>query len=195
MTLILGIDPSQKTGFSFWDDARSLSSMTTGLIKAPVGKNIPIEEKAASLGRQLCLMIRQQRPDIIAIEEPMRRLPAGGTRKVKFLGEEQQVEGPAGGAAAMISSNQIVGAIVCVCAIKDIPFITLMPSTWRKHWFGFGTHSGWTREDWKKAARERCSVLKIAVSSHDAAEACGIAFAATATPEFKMLRHQKEKAA
>ncbi|GGD43211.1 hypothetical protein [Aureimonas glaciei] len=192
MALILGIDGAQKTGFCFYDDTRSMSAMRPGLIKA-TGEQI--EDKAASIARQICLMIRKDRPDFIAIEEPLRTMPGGVKRKVKFMGEQEEVQGGAGGTLALISSNQIVGAIAAVCAIKDIPFVTISSSSWRKQFLGFGRSPGLDRTGWKKAARDRCAALKITVTSDDAAEACGIAFAATATPEFKMLRHQKEKAA
>lgn len=213
MTLIYGIDPGQNCGLSIWDDQRSISSMQASLIKAksktPEGNKIQIERKAAFIARELVLKMREAWPDFVAVEMPMRSRPRiGGSRPVimgkEFDGDEDE-GGEGGGSAAMISSNQIVGAIAAVCAINDIPFVTIAVGSWRSRFFDKGFKPPLKKvkkrdkeiwvPDWKTAARERCALLGITVTNHDMAEACGIAFAATATPEFKMLRHQKEKAA
>ncbi|MCD1645275.1 hypothetical protein [Aurantimonas coralicida] len=191
--ILYGIDPGQHCGLCIYDDARSLAAMTPLLIKAPAGKGVPIEEKVYSIAREIGGRMRQTRPDLVAIEAPLRQMPGAGKRTVKMMGEEQEVEGSVGGSAAMISSNQIVGGIIALCGLKAIPFVTIPSATWRKQFLGFGRNPAFDRTAWKKAARERCAALKIAVTSDDAAEACGIAFAATATDTYRMIRHQQSQ--
>jgi Holliday junction resolvasome RuvABC endonuclease subunit len=192
--IIYGIDPGQKLGLCIFDDQRSLSAMVPLLIKAPPGRGIPIEQKVYAISREIGLRMRQTRPDIVAIEAPLRQMPGGGKRKAKFMGEEEEVEGAGGGSAAMISSNQIVGGIIALCALKGLPYLTIPSGTWRKQFLGFGRNPALDRAGWKKAARERCAALRIAVTTDDAAEACGVAFAATATDTYRMMKHTQSQA-
>ncbi|MEC5289411.1 MULTISPECIES: hypothetical protein [unclassified Aurantimonas] len=196
--ILYGIDPGQNCGLCIYDDGRSLAAMQASLIKAPAGKGVPIEEKVYSIAREIGRRMRQTRPDLVAIEAPLRQMPGAGKRKVKMMGEEQEVEGSVGGSAAMISSNQIVGGIIAICGLKAIPYVMIPSASWRKQFLGFGRNPAFDRAAWKKAARERCAALKISVTSDDAAEACGIAFAATATDTYRMMKHtrmQREQAA
>ncbi|MRN44953.1 hypothetical protein [Brucella sp. 09RB8918] len=86
---------------------------------------------------------------------------------------------------------QLIGLICAATAILDayrLPWVTIPSSTWRKQFLGYGRKPGFASNDWKKAAMERCQMLKIPVKKHDAAEAVGIAFAATASQQYKMLQ-------
>lgn len=172
--LILGLDVATQTGFSYYDDKAALSAIRVGTIKC-IGESY--EEKSAFLGQSLVKLIKQDRPDFIAIEQPIRTQP-GGKRTVKFMGEEEQVEGGSG-INAVISSNQLVGAASAIIGAYNIPFTTIASVTWRKAFLGFGTHKGWQRKDWKKAVRERCGQLKIRITNDDQSDAVGIAFAAS----------------
>ncbi len=183
MGLILGLDVATQTGFAFYDDKASLAAISAGTIKC-TGESY--ENKAAFLGQSLVRLIKQNKPDFIALEQPIRAQPVG-KRTVKFMGEEQEVEGTGSGLNAVISSNQLVGAASAIIGAYGIPFVTIAPVTWRKAFLGFGTHKGWQRKDWKKAARDRCNQLKIKVTNDDMADAVGIAFAASTTQAFKML--------
>lgn len=191
--LILGLDGAQNTGWALYDTAAgSLSSIKAGVIKA-AGDDY--EHKAASLGQGLVKLIREYRPDFIVIEMPIRSLPAARqVRRVKFMGEEQLEEAGGMGLNAVISSNQMVGALSAIVGAFQIPFEMIAPVTWRKQFLGFGTRPGWTRKDWKKAVRERCGQLRITVTNDDMADAVGIAFAGAATQTFKMLEHKARAA-
>ncbi|MDQ0996901.1 Holliday junction resolvasome RuvABC endonuclease subunit [Phyllobacterium ifriqiyense] len=176
MTLILSFDPAQTTGYAYYDDQAPLAAIEAGTIKC-IGESY--EDKAASLGRSLVKIIKAKRPDFIAIEMPIRTQPGQQKRNVKFMGEEQQIESSGSGLNAVISSNQLVGAISAIVGAYNIEFVTIAPVTWRKSFLGFGTHKGWTRQDWKKAVRDRCASLRIVVTNSDQADAVGIAFAAS----------------
>ncbi|HEX2753652.1 MAG TPA: hypothetical protein VHP34_11230 [Alphaproteobacteria bacterium] len=185
MTLILSFDPAQTTGFAWYDDQAPLAAIEAGTIKC-IGETY--EDKAASLGRALVKLIKARRPDFIAIEMPIRTQPGQQRRNVKFMGEEQQVEASGSGLNAVISSNQLVGAISAIVGAYNIPFVTIPSVTWRKAFLGFGTHRGWSRKDWKKAVRDRCASLRIVVTNDDQADAVGICFAASHHTALKALR-------
>lgn len=190
--LILGLDGSQSTGWALYDTAANISAIKPGVIKA-VGDDY--EHKAASLGLGLVRLLRTERPDFIVIEMPIRTMPAARqVRRVKFMGEEQIEEATGSGLNAVISSNQMVGALSGIVGAFQIPFEMIAPVTWRKQFLGFGTRPGWTRKDWKKAVRERCAQLRINVTNDDMADAVGIAFAGAATQTFKMLEHKARAA-
>lgn len=191
--LVLGLDPSQKTGFAWYDTNRSLSAIRAGVIKA---EGDCYEEMAGDLARKLGGMLRAERPDFIAIEAPLRQ-KAPVKRKAKLLGDDAPEQGAPdfGGLNAIISSNQITGALVGVASFKGIPWAMVSSGTWRKSFLGFGRQTGWARKDWKKATRERCAVLKIPVTNDDMADAVGVAFTAPGLPDFKFLQHRTEQAA
>jgi Holliday junction resolvasome RuvABC endonuclease subunit len=184
MPLILGLDPSQTTGWALYDTAASLSAIRAGVLKA-VGDDY--EHKSASIGFALMKLIKADRPDFIAIEMPIRTQPGQAKRKVKFMGEEKVEEASGSGLNAVISSNQMVGACSAIIGAFGIPFECIAPVTWRTQFLGFGRRPGWQRKDWKRAVRERCSQLKITVTNDDMADAVGISFAGSGCQTFKML--------
>lgn len=188
--IILGLDVAQKTGFAAYDDTRSLSAIRAGVLKA-VGD--AYEDKSAALGRALFILVREVKPDLIAIEMPIRTQPAG-RRTVKMMGEDEVVEGGSG-LNAVISSNQLVGAVSSVCGIKAVPFVTIAPATWRRAFLGFSRQPGWGRREWKKAVREQCAREKIEVTNDDQADAVGIAIAAKNTDTYRMLQYERQRSA
>lgn len=183
--IILGLDIAKTTGWALYDTKSNLSSIIAGTLKAD-GENF--EERSANFGNGLMNLIKKYRPHMIGIETPLRMAPMAPKRKMKFMGDELEDEASAGGGInAVISSNQLVGAASGVIGCFQIPFITISSVTWRKSFLGIGTHKGWVRKDWKKAARDRCDQLKIRVTNDDQSDAVGVAFAASGTQMAKML--------
>ncbi|RFC66471.1 hypothetical protein DYI37_03245 [Fulvimarina endophytica] len=196
MTLILGIDPAQKTGWAYYDTSRSLAAIRAGVIKA---EGDGYEEMAANLSRQLVVMMRRERPDFVSIESPLRAplqaRSAAKNRKGLDLDDQPDAAAGFGGLNAVISSNIMVGAIISAVAIKDVSWGMVSSATWRKTFLGFGRQPGWDRKAWKKATREKCAALRIPVTNDDMADAVGVAFAAPNHPIFKMMQHQRSKEA
>lgn len=191
MTLILGLDVAKQCGWAVYNTERSISAIQAGVLKA---EGEDFEDRAGALARQFGLLLKQTgRPDLVAIERPLRR-PPQGKRTVKMMGAKEKVEAN-NGIFSIISSNQLVGAVAGMCSWKGIPFITLADSTWRKSFLGFGTHKGWERKDWKKAVREACARERITVTNDDMADAVGIAIAAKNTPEFKQIQYEQSRRA
>lgn len=185
--IIMGLDPSQSTGWSRYDTGKDASAIEAGVLKA-VGDDY--EHKAAELGYRLVKLIKERKPDFVAVEMPIRSMPARQVRKVKFMGEETVEESSGSGLNAVISSNQMVGAVSAVIGAYGVPFITVAPVTWRKAFLGFGTMKGWQRKDWKKAVRAKCDSLKIIVTNDDMADAVGIAYAAKGSDAFRWIEAQ-----
>lgn len=193
--IVLGLDPAQTTGFAYYDTGLPLSAIEAGVIKCGSDTKAPIEERVGKLGRELMLMLRKRRPDFVAIEEPGRRqFEIDGEDGAKDLAGN--VTGPrTTGLASIISSNQIVGGFAMICAVKDIPFVTIPVATWRKQFLGFARKPGFKRTQWKAACRQRCAEFNIVVTNDDMADAVGVAFAAPVSDEFKMLQYERSRRA
>lgn len=193
--LILGLDIATTTGFAWYDDKASLSAIKTGLIKAQ-GENA--EEKAASLACQIVKMLRETKPDFVAIERPLPNI----MQFEKF--SDDLVDGQA--ASSTVNPNQMllptyIGAAVAIIAAYRIPFETIAPQSWHKAYYGSGfkppkkfikikrhPQGGKWVNDWKTPAVERARALKIEVRNADAAEAVGIAFAGASTQTYRMMQ-------
>lgn len=191
MALILGLDIATVTGFAWYDDKASLSSIRTGLIKA-VGDNA--EEKAADLALSLLAILKAEKPDFVAIEQPMRNVKS-------FTKEVDTLNGPEEISTINPNALQLEGlvcAAIAIVAAYRIPWGTIPSATWRKSYFGSGfkppmkqikqgKKQVW-KKDWKRAAVDRAMSLRIDVKNADAAEAVGIAFAGAQTQGYKMLQ-------
>lgn len=193
--MILGLDIATTTGFAWYEPGSSLASIKTGTFKSE-GENA--EEKAASLALQLRELFYQTeyvegraerrlvKPDFVAIEQPMRNVKS-------FRKTRQDLAGAVEEATINPNALQLEGlvcAAVAIVAAYRIPWVTISAATWRKHFLGMGRAPNFDRQAWKRAAVERCRVMRIAVKNADAAEAVGIAMAAEGTQEYRMLTRE-----
>ncbi|HWK65374.1 MAG TPA: hypothetical protein VNS34_10560 [Rhizobiaceae bacterium] len=191
--IILGLDIATTTGFAWYDaNVQSLSSIKTGLMKA---EGESPEEKAASLADQLRIMLKDQRPDFVSIEEPLRNVKTF-TKTIQTLHGPRKIQ--------TINPNQmllpgLIGGAVGIISAYRIPWQTIPSSTWRRFFFGPGFKPPIKIKEkegedpveeklWKRAAIDRCHVLRITVKNADAAEAVGIAMAGKACQRFKSLQ-------
>lgn len=190
---ILGLDPSQSTGWALYDTTAHLSAIQAGVIRVSRAEG-GYEVKAAELGRQVRAIIAAQRPDFVAVEQPLRQKPGAGKKKAKLrfsgdlvsaVDENDYDDDGGGGLNAVISSNQMVGAICGVIGVFGIPFATISVQTWRKMAYGPGSLGG--RKQAKAKARELCRQHRIIATNDDMAEAVWIAFAGAGLPQAKML--------
>lgn len=180
MKLVLGLDVATTTGFALYTVGETLSTIQTGTIKAH-GENA--EQKAAYLSAELIRIFKQEKPNFVAIEEPLRNIVPFRKKSESFVGEVEQITiNP-----NTLQLSSMTGATVAILTGFKIPWVTIPSSTWRKHFLGFGRKTGWKREDWKRATIERCRSLRIQVKNNDAADAVGIAMAGAASQEFKLL--------
>lgn len=192
--LILGLDIATTTGFAWYEPGSSLASIKTGLIKA-VGDSP--EAKSASLADQLRVMLKDCRPDFVAIEEPLRNIKAY-PKTIQTLYGKKVVH--------TVNPNQmllpaLIGAAVGIVSAYRLSWETIPSATWRKSFFGPGFkppikivqkegEEPAEEKLWKQAAIDRCRLLHITVKNADAAEAVGIAMRGEGCQRYKELRNR-----
>lgn len=196
--IILGLDPSQSTGWALYDTEAKLSAIRCGVLKISTEKGA-FEQNAGALGRALKDLVKSVgKPDFAAVEQAPRQpygsfKPKGRPATVRFMGEDMPAQGgdEAGGGNGLqstLSTNQMAAALTSVLGCFNIPFETMTDGEWRKLAYGFGKRAGWARPDWKRHARQMCAQMKITATNDDMAEACWIAFAGASCPKFKLLQ-------
>ena len=197
--IILGLDPSQKTGWALYDTAEpKLNHIRCGVLRVQ-GEKGEFEANAGLLGDLLVKLIKQVgKPDFAALERAPRQpygahKPKGGM--IKFMGQELPAQGSekegGNGLQSTLSTNQMAAALSAVLGAFGIPFDTLTDSEWRKASYGFGRRAGWARPDWKRHARQTCALHKIDVTNDDMAEACWIAYAGASLQTFKEIERKR----
>lgn len=198
--IILGLDPSQSTGWALYDTEQSrkdgnqpFKHIRCGVLRVK-GTKGEFEANAGLLGDLLVKLVKEVgKPDFAVLERAPRQQygqkPKSG--KIKFMGAEmvaQDGDGEGGnGLQSTLSTNQMAAALSAVLGAYGIPFEALTDGTWRKASYGFGKRPGWTRIDWKRHARQTCAMHKIQVTNDDMAEACWIAYAGEFRQAFKQL--------
>jgi hypothetical protein len=189
--IILGLDPSQTTGWALYDPSiRTLSSMRCGTIRSHSGPTL--EYRAASIGQQLVKLVELEKPDFAVIEQPPRTQYQG--KKAKFFGEDMEGEVGVTGLQSFASTNQVAAALATILAISHVPFEVMDVKSWRTHAYGFGSRPTWARSEWKRHARQLCTISKIKATNDDMAEACWIALAGMNCQTFKVIRSKLEAA-
>lgn len=169
MVKIMGFDPSKSTGYSVYEPERvrqdrNYSHVVCGVFEMP--------EKAGHYytGDQIGLKVRNLikeygKPDFAVLEEQILAPVAGSS------------------ANAMIYPWIATTAIVAVLANFGVPYGTLMPSQWRKAYYGSAFKPPLDKngkKDWKNAAVAQCErdgikLPKQKTIAHNAAEACALA--------------------
>lgn len=202
MSLILGLDPSQSTGWALYDTNSAPSAILCGVLKVR-GERGEFEQNASILARALKDLIKDRidRPHFAVIERAPRQpygsfKPKGRPATVKFMGEEVAAQegddvGGGNGLQSTLSTNQMAAALAGVLGCFNIPFVTMTDSEWRKAAYGFGKRAGWSRPDWKRHARQMCHQMRITATNDDMAEACWIAFAGRGHQAFRMMQAQR----
>ena len=179
--IVLSFDIATTTGWALFDTDRHESAIRVGTIKA-VGDSH--EAKAIDLGQKVIKLFKEHKPDLVAIEQPIRNVMPFRKKKQDLAGEVEETTINAGTALLI---NQLTGAVMGVVGGFRKPWMVVPSGTWRKHFLGFGRHKGWQRKDWKKAARDRCQQLGIAVTNDDQADAVGVVHYAACSQMAKQL--------
>lgn len=179
--IVLSFDIATTTGWALFDTDRHESAIRVGTIKA-VGDTY--EAKAIDLGRKVVALIKEHDPDLIAIEQPIRNVMPFKKKTADLAGETEQMTINAGTALLI---NQLTGSVMGIVGGFRKPWMVVPSGTWRKHFLGFARQKGWQRKDWKKAARDRCQQLGIAVTNDDQADAVGVVHYAATSQLAKQL--------
>ncbi|MCJ8518990.1 Holliday junction resolvasome RuvABC endonuclease subunit [Pseudorhizobium tarimense] len=174
MTWILGFDPSKSTGWATFSPERrkadgNFAHVRCGVFQMPEGADHYYT--GDQIGLKVTAMLREfkqengQFPDFAVLEQQI-LAKVGNTS-----------------ADAMIYPWVATSAIVATLANFGIPYGTLMPSSWRKSFFGEGFKPPLDKKqkkDWKSAAVEECERIGITLPkqkamAHNAAEASALA--------------------
>jgi hypothetical protein len=134
------------------------------------------EEKYAIAANLFYRLIKDHKPDFVAIERPehgVRQFSKKG--KADLTGEERTVMtiNP-----AALQLTGIAGSIIGICMMMRIPYGTIAATSWRPVYYGKGVKPP-QGKDWKDLAIESCQREQIKLPStkaeqKDAAEAVGV---------------------
>lgn len=189
---IMALDVATTTGYVIRELDRNESAIKAYSLKITGDTH---EEKAVNLGPAFRDILITHRPHFIAIEAPRKDVQqhkkAG---KQMDLGIDSVESGETTiNPASVILPNQLTGAILGQIGICKLPWCLIGEGTWRKSFLGFARKKGWTRPDYKKAARQRCDMLSILVTNDDMADAVGVAWAVPGNDIFKSFEEQFRK--
>lgn len=170
--LIIAFDPSKSTGYCIFDSSRHYSAIETGVLDMPPKADAYFT--ADQLGLKVVALLK-------ACKEKHGRLPDFAVLEQQIEAQVKSAQGQnfAGSIFPWIASSSIVSTL----ARFSIPYGTLMPSTWRKMFFGAGFKppiDAKGKKDWKTAAITHCEQMgiilpKLKAHKDDAAEACALA--------------------
>ncbi|MDM9643861.1 hypothetical protein [Rhizobium sp. S163] len=178
MIYILGFDPSKYTGWALYSPEHrkadgNFSRVKCGVLEMP--EKADMYYTADQIGLKVTALLRDIKadtgvyPDFAVLEQQIEA-------QVSMQGRGQNFAGS-------ISPWVATSAIVATLANFGIPYGTLMPSPWRKAFFGEGFSppvDSKGKKDWKAAAVAECERIGIQLPkkktlSHNAAEACALA--------------------
>ena len=118
----------------------------------------------------LCDGGRNRAHGFVAIHREINAIHAAGA--IDLIAHETPLKLPTDKVAQLIGTYGLISHIESIACIKRITMMSIDQQDWRSTWFNGMRYSG--REDWKRAAIERCRQFDMDPSSDDEAEACGI---------------------
>lgn len=189
--IICGLDLATTSGYAFRDSDRHRSSIICGTFTV---KDYTWEEKYAIAANLFFRLVKEHKPDFVAIERPehgVRQFKKKG--KADLTGKEETVTtiNP-----AALQLTGIAGAVIAICQIRGIPYGTIAAVSWRPVYFGKGVKPA-DGKDWKDLAIEYAQREQIALPStkaeqRDAAEAVGVCtcWHNCAIPEIKWMQQR-----
>lgn len=190
---IMSLDIATVTGVALWRIRDHESAIRTFSVKVTGGSH---EEKAVNAGPIFRELFREHRPHFISLEAPRKDVQQHEKVEKQFslpTGEQRQPEMTIN-PASVILPNQLTGAILGQIGICKLPWCTIPELTWRKSFLGFARKKGWSRPDYKKAARQRCELLGVNVTNDDMADAVGVLWATQADGIFQTFLDDYRKA-
>ncbi len=193
--IIGGFDLATRSGYAFRDSTRHRSSIICGTFSVAEndrGDKLQWEEKYAIAANLFYRLIKEHKPDFVAIERPehgVRQFKKKG--KADLTGKEEVISTINPGALQLTG---IAGAVIAICTLMNIPYGTIAATSWRPIYFGKGIKPP-EGKDWKDLAIEYCEREHIVLprtkaEQRDAAEAVGIcsAWARCEIPNIKWMQ-------
>lgn len=189
MPLILALDIATVTAFATCQKGAAFSTIQTGLMRATGTKP---EDKAASLALCVDDLLRQIKPDFVAIKQPIHvpfsQAPFSITKhENQLLGRVEKTIMP----PYLIHTPIMTGAVIAVLSTLQIPYISMQASLYRKHFLGTSRMPNYQKADWQKASADKARSLNIPLKSIQAAEAIAMLLTTLHCQEFKLFDLQR----
>jgi Holliday junction resolvasome RuvABC endonuclease subunit len=163
----MGIDDATNVGWALYDTDKPPSAIVSG--RFHLDGDTPFD-KLLELTAILPKLLREHRPDFIAIEAPkMQTTKFAKKGKADLLGEAAPAQAFASDDRTTSMLNQIHGGVVVICRGMKIPCCVVAPRTWQTILKG---HVG---ADAKQRVSLFLNSLKVVSPNVDARDACGIA--------------------
>lgn len=175
--IILALDVATACGWAIHDTIKNPSAIRSGSIRF-VGETA--FEKVADMRHKLPKLLREAKPDFVAIEAPLAIIPQF-TKKTKTMFGEQE-ETTTINPGTVLQLNRLAGAAQMVVQGQNIRCVEVRPQTWQtiipKHIKGAT----------KARAKAYCDMLGIVSPNNDSRDACVIAlWAAGHCQEIKLM--------
>lgn len=179
MVVIMGLDLATRSGFAVRDSEKHRSTIVCGTFsvdKNDAGEKLEWEAKYGVAAILFHRLIKEHRPDFVAIERPEHGVRQfSKPSKADLTGKEQMVStiNP-----AALQLTGIAGAVIGVCHVMGIAYGTVAATSWRPAYYGKGVKPP-EGMDWKDFAIATCERDNIALprtkaEQKDAAEAVGV---------------------
>lgn len=171
--IVMGLDLATRSGWAVRDSNKHRSSIQCGTFSV---KEYEWEEKYAVAANLFYRLVKEHKPDFVAIERPEH-----GVRQFKKKGKpdltgEEQIVSTINPAALQLTG--IAGSIIGMCMMMKIPYGTIAATSWRPIYYGKGVKPA-EGKNWKDLAIETCQREGINLpptkdQQKDAAEAVGV---------------------
>lgn len=179
---IMAIDPATSLGWALMDTDRPPSAIECGTLKF-TGENA--FAKVSDIRRKLPKLVRDLKPDFVAIEAPLEIAPQFKKKTKTMFGDETE-EVTTINSRTIAQLNKISGAVCMVVLGQNIPCVEVRAQTWQtvipKSFQGKP----------KARAKAFCDSLKIVAPNIDTRDAAVIAiWAAGHCQELRMMERAR----
>lgn len=187
--IVMGLDLATRSGWAVRDSNKHRSSIICGTFTV---KGYEWEEKYAIAANCFYRLVKEHRPDFVAIERPEHGVRQFNKKKKNPITGQEETVSTINPAALQLTG--IAGACIAICQIRGIPYGTIAATSWRPVYFNKGVKPP-EGKDWKDLAIEAAQREGIALPStkaeqRDAAEAIGVCscWHNCAIPEIKWMQ-------
>lgn len=179
--IILALDVASSCGWAVYDTARPPSAITSGSLKF-VGDNA--FEKVADMRRKLPRLVREKKPDFVAIEAPLAHIPTFKKKTRTMFGEEE--ESSTINPGTIMQLNRLAGAAQMAVVGQNVQCVEVRSQTWQR------ILPGHIKGPPKARVKQFIESLKIIATNQDARDAVAIAlWCAGHCAELKMLERAR----
>lgn len=181
---IMGLDIATNVGWALYNTDSTPSAIVSGSFR--LQGDTPFE-RVRFMRSQLPRLIKEHRPDFVAIEAPMEIAPRFKKTKSDLLGEQEQETTINSKTIAVL--NRYAGAAEMAVMGNNIPCVEVRPQTWQT------IIPKTIKGKPKQRAKAFCDMHRIVSPNMDSRDACVIAmWAAGHCQELKLMQRTGQAA-